>query len=98
MLEFHVIIVEFFLLIALFLFIFAFSIISTESITVFISIVLFFILLIPFFQILNEINVVGFNEGYEFNLLNSIISYSKFIIIFIGVFLIVEFIYISFFS
>lgn len=96
--ELHLILIEFFLLIALFVFVFAFSIISAEPITVFISIVLFFIFLIPFFQVLNEISLVVFNEGFEASLLNSIISYSKFVIIFIGVFLIVELIYISFFS
>ena len=98
MLELHIILIEFFLLIALFIFVFAFSIISAEPITVFISIVLFFIFLIPFFQVLNEISLVVFNEGFEANLLNSIISYSKFVITFIGFFLIVELIYISFFS
>ncbi len=96
--ELHVILIEFFLLIALFFFVFAFSIISTESMTVFISIVLFFVFLVPFFQVINEINLVVFNEGFEAILLNSIISYSKFIIIFIGVILVVELIYITFFS
>ena len=98
MTELHVILIEFFFLIAIFLFIFAFSIISAESMTVFISIVLFFVFLVPFFQVINEINLIVFNEGFEAILLNSIISYSKFIIIFIGVFLVVELIYISFFS
>jgi len=96
--EFNLIIIEFFLLIALFFFIFAFSIISAESTVVFISIVLFFIFLIPFFHVLNEISLIGFNEGFEASLFNSLISYSKFIIIFIGIFLIVELVYISFFS
>ena len=96
--ELHVILIEFFLLIALFFFIFAFSIISAESMTVFISIVLFFVFLVPFFQVINEINLIVFNEGFEAILLNSIISYSKFIIIFIGGFLVVELIYVSFFS
>jgi len=96
--ELHVILIEFFLLIALFVFVFTFSIISAESMTVFISIVLFFVFLVPFFQVINEINLVVFNEGFESTLLNSIISYSIFIIIFIGVFLVFELIYISFFG
>jgi len=96
--ELDLILIEFFLLIALFVFIFTFSIISTEPMTVFISIVLFFVFLVPFFQVLNEISLVVFNEGLEATLLNSIISYSKFIIIFIGVILVVELIYVSFFS
>lgn len=98
MAELHIILIEFFLLVALFIFLFAFSIISAEPITVFISIVLFFIFLIPFLQVLNEISLVVFNEGLEAILLNSIISYSKFIITFIGFVLIIELIYISFFS
>jgi len=98
MTELHVILIEFFFLIAIFLFIFAFSIISAESMTVFISIVLFFVFLVPFFQVIIEINLIVFNDGFESTLINSIISYSKFIIIFIGVFLVVELIYISFFS
>jgi len=96
--EFNLIVIEFFLLLALFLFIFAFSIISSESITVFISIVLFFIFLIPFFQVLDEISLVVFNEGFETTLLYSIISYSKFVIIFIGIFLFVEMVYVSLFN
>ena len=96
--ELYLILIEFFLLIALFVFVFTFSIISAEPMTVFISIVLFFVILVPFFQVLNDISLVVFNAGFEATLLNSIISYSKFIIIFIGVFLVVELIYISFFS
>jgi len=96
--EFNLIVIEFFLLLALFFFIFAFSIISSESITVFISIVLFFIFLIPFFQVLDEISLVVFNEGFEATLLYSIISYSKFVIIFIGLFLFVELVYVSLFN
>jgi len=96
--ELYLILIEFFLLIALFVFVFTFSIISAEPMTVFISIILFFVILVPFFQVLNDISLVVFNAGFEATLLNSIISYSKFIIIFIGVFLVVELIYISFFS
>jgi hypothetical protein len=86
------------LLFALFFFIFTFSIISADSITVFISIVLYLIFLIPFFQVLNDMSLVVFNEGYDSDLFNSIISYSKFIIIIMGIFLFIELIYVSFFS
>ncbi len=96
--ELFVILIEFFLMMALFVFVFTFSIISAEPMTVFISIILFLVFLVPFFQVLNEISLVVFNEDLEATLLNSIISYSKIIIIFIGVFLVVELIYISFFS
>lgn len=98
MTDFNLIFIEFMLLVALFFFILAFSIISADSIIVFISIVLFFIFLLPFFQVLDEMSLVVFNEGYDTNLFDSIISYSKFIIIFIGIFLFIELIYVSFFS
>ena len=98
MTEFYLIFIEFVLLFALFFSIFAFSIISADSITVFISIVLFLIFLIPFLLVLNELSLAVFTEGYDIGLFNSIISYSKFIIILMGIFLIVELIYVSFFS
>ncbi|NHJ21457.1 MAG: hypothetical protein EAX91_10965 [Candidatus Lokiarchaeota archaeon] len=98
MTEFHLIFIEFIILLALFIFLFMFSIISAESMTVFISIILFFIFLIPFFQVISEINLVALNEGYDTNLVKSIISYSQLIVLLIGILLFVELIYISFFN
>ncbi len=89
---------QFFLLISLFIFIFLYSITSTELTTVFVSLILFLIFLIPFLQILNEIEIFMFNIGIDMLLFRTIISYSKFFIIFIGVFLIAELFYIIFFS
>jgi len=98
MLEFNLIIFEFYLLLTLFIFIFAFSVISADPITIFISIVLFFIFLIPFFQILNEIEVYAFSEGFETVFFKTVVPYSKLIVIFIGIFLFIELIYVFLFS
>lgn len=96
--EFNLIIFEFYSLLAFFIFIFAFSVISAEPIAIFISIVLFFIFLMPFFQILNEIEVYAFIEGFETVFFKTVVSYSKLIVIFIGIFLFIELIYVFLFS
>lgn len=96
--ELNLILFEFFSLLAFFIFIFAFSVISGEPIAIFISIVLFFIFLIPFFQILNEIEVFVFSEGFETVFFKTVVSYSKLIVIFIGIFLFIELIYVFLFS
>ena len=89
---------QFFLLVSFFIFIFLYSITSTELTTIFGSLIIFLIFLIPFLQILNEIEIFMFNASFDILLFETIISYSKFFIIFIGVFLIAELFYIIFFS
>ena len=89
---------QLFILVSLFIFIFLYSITSSELTTVFVSIILFLIFLIPFLQILNEIEAFMYNTSIDNSLFITIISYSKFFIIFIGVFLIAELFYISFFG
>lgn len=96
--ELNLILFEFYSLLAFFIFIFAFSVISAEPITIFISIVLFFIFLMPFFQILNEIEVFAFGEGFETMFFKTVVSYSKLLVVFIGIFLFIELIYVFLFS
>ena len=96
--ELNLILFEFYSLLAFFIFIFAFSVISAEPIAIFISIVLFFIFLVPFFQILNEIEVFVFSEGFETVFFKTVVSYSKLLVIFIGIFLFIELIYVFLFS
>jgi len=96
--ELNLILFEFYLLLVFFIFIFAFSVISAEPITIFISVVLFFIFLMPFFQILNEIEVFVFSEGFETVFFKTVVSYSKLLVIFIGIFLIIESIYVFLFN
>ena len=96
--ELNLILFEFYSLLVFFIFIFAFSVISAEPIAIFISIVLFFIFLMPFFQILNEIEVFAFIEGFETVFFKTVVSYSKLLVIFIGIFLFIELIYVSLFS
>ncbi len=89
---------QFFLLVSFFIFIFLYSITSTELTTIFGSLIIFLIFLIPFLQILNEIEIFMFNTSFDILLFETIISYSKFFIIFIGVFLIAELFYVIFFG
>ena len=96
--EFNLIIFEFYSILAFFIFIFAFSVISAEPIAIFISLVLFFIFLMPFFQILNDLEIFAFSEGLETVFFKSVVSYSKLIVLFIGIFLFIELIYVFLFS
>jgi hypothetical protein len=96
--ELNLILFEFYSLLAFFIFIFAFSAISAEPIAIFISLVLFFVFLIPFFQILNEIEVFVFSEGFETVFFKTVVPYSKLLVIFIGIFLFIELIYVFLFS
>ena len=89
---------QFFLLVSFFIFIFLYSITSTELTTIFGSLIIFLIFLIPFLQILNEIEIFMFNTNFDILLFETIISYSKFFILFIGVFLIAELFYVIFFG
>ena len=98
MTNFTLILLQFFLLVSLFIFIFIYSIISTELTTVFVSLIVFLIFLIPFLQILNEIEIFMYNSSVDILLFKTIVSYSKFFAIFIGVFLIAELFYVIFFS
>ncbi len=96
--ELNLILFEFYSLLVFFIFIFAFSVISAEPIAIFISIILFFIFLMPFFHILNEIEVYAFSEGFETIFFKTVVSYSKLLVIFIGIFLFIELIYVFLFS
>ena len=98
MTNFTLILLQFFLLVSFFIFIFLYSITSTEITTVFVSLIIFLIFLIPFLQILNEIDFILYNIGIDMLLFKTIVSYSKFFIIFIGVFLIAELFFVIFFS
>jgi len=89
---------QFFLLVSFFIFIFLYSITSTELTTIFGSLITFLIFLIPFLQILNEIEIFMFTSNLDIFLFETIISYSKFFILFIGVFLIAELFYVIFFG
>jgi len=89
---------QFFLLVSLFIFIFLYSITSSELTTIFGALIVFLVLLFPFLQILNEIEIFMFNTGIDTYLFEMITSYSKFFIIFIGVFLIAELFYVVFFG
>ena len=89
---------QFFLLVSFFIFIFLYSITSTELTTIFGSLIIFLIFLIPFLQIISEIEIFMFNANIDIILFETILSYSKFLIIFIGVFLIAELFYVIFFS
>ena len=92
------ILLQFFLLVSFFIFIFLYSIFSTELTTIIVSLMIFLLFLIPFLLILNEIEVFMFNSPIDTILFKTVVSYSKFLIVFIGVFLIAELFYVMFFS
>ncbi len=89
---------QLFLLVSLFIIIFLYSITSSELTTIFGALIVFLVLLFPFLQILNEIEIFMYNTGIDTYLFETITSYSKVFIIFIGVFLIAELFYVVFFG
>ena len=99
MADLNLLLLEFFTLLGIIIFIFGFSVISTEPTLIIFAIILIFVLTLPYVQIIYEIETLMFNYGLENELLFRILyPYSKLIIIFIGIFLIIELIYIFLFN
>jgi hypothetical protein len=99
MIEFNILLFEILVLLTLFTFIFIYSILSADMLTSFISLLIFLILLIPFYLILERLELVMYINNLEnLYIFRLIFLYSTLINVFIGLFLVVESIYLIGFS
>ncbi len=88
---------EIFMILSINIILFIYSALSTDYITSFFSFLIFLILLIPFYGILNVFSSIIYSNNLENLLLfQMILYYAKLIPCFIGFFLFVELIYLSF--
>ncbi len=99
MLEFNILLFEILLILSISIFIFIYSAFSADTVTSFISLLIFLILLIPFYLILERLELIIYMNNLE-NIVffKLIIVYSTLINVFIGLFLVVESIYLIGFS
>jgi len=81
----------------IFLVLFIFSIISTDSYSTLFSLTFFLILLIPFYMVLNNFSeLILLNDLETFFLFKILLFYSNIISGFIGLFLIIQLVYLQF--
>jgi len=99
MLEFNILLFEILLILSISIFIFIYSAFSADTVTSFISLLIFLILLIPFYLILERLELIIYMNNLEnVGFFKLIIVYSTLINVFIGLFLVVESIYLIGFS
>jgi hypothetical protein len=99
MTELALILLEFCIIFGLYILLFGFSAVSGEPIIIIVTIMIFLILMSPFIQIINEIEeIIFFNGLNEILIFNNMVPISKFILILIGIFLILELVYTSFYN
>ncbi len=99
MLEFNILLFEILLILSIFIFIFIYSAISVDMLTTLISLLIFLILLIPFYVILERLEIIIYMNNLEnINFFKLIFFYSILINVFIGLYLVVESIYLIGFS
>ncbi len=99
MLEFNILLFEILLILSSFIFIFVYSAFSVDMLTTLTSLLIFLILLIPFYIILEKLKFIIYINNLE-NIIffKLIFLYSTLINVFIGLFLVVESIYLIGFS
>jgi hypothetical protein len=94
MLEINILIVETFVLLAFTIIIFIFSLVSTDILISMLSFLLYLIILIPFFILLDKLELLIYITDLENPTSYNVISlYSKLIYIFIGLSLFIELVY-----
>jgi len=99
MLEFNILLFEILLILSIFIFIFIYSAFSVDMLTTLISLLIFLILLIPFYVILERLEIIIYMNNLEnINFFKLIFFYSILINVFIGLYLVVESIYLIGFS
>ena len=79
-----------------FIIIFIFASLSADQIIIFTSMILFLILLVPYLVLLNQFNILTIgNNNFYFKILS---FFSPVVIMFIGIFLFIDIIYVHFFG
>ena len=99
MLEFNILLFEILLILSIFIFIFIYSAFSVDMLTTLVSLLIFLILLIPFYIGIERLEVIVYiNDLESTNFFKLIFFYSTLINMFIGLFLLVQTIYLIGFS
>jgi len=90
----NTLLIEIFTIFGVIILIFIYSIISSDNLTSFLSFLIFLILLIPFYILLNKLELFVYFNNLEDNFFFKYIIYSlNIIILFIGISLFIEMIY-----
>lgn len=89
--EFIILLFEILLILSIFIFIFIYSAISADAIISLISFLVFLILLIPFYIILEKLEIYVYINNFEdITFFKIIFFYSTLINLFIGIYLVIE--------
>jgi len=99
MLEYHLLLFEALLMLSVIIFIFIYSAFSADMITTLITFLIFLILLIPFYLILEKLEVLLYINNLEnISFFKLIFFYSTLINVFIGIYYTIQSIYLIAFS
>jgi hypothetical protein len=99
MVDMNFVLLEFFSLIAIIILIFSFSAISAEPLIIIMAIFILSILVFPYLQIVNVIEEFMFDSGFENeDLFHMIYPFTRIVILFVGIFLVVELFYVFLFN
>ena len=99
MLELNILLFDVLFILSIFIFIFIYSAISADMFTTLISLLIFLILLIPFYIILEQLEILIYmNDIDSVPFFKFFFFYSTLIIVFIGLYLIIESVYLFAFS
>ncbi len=99
MLEYQILLIEVLLILGINIFIFIYSVLSVDMSITLISLTIFLILLIPFYLILEKLEILLYIDNIEENtFFKFVFFYSTLINVFIGMYLTIESIYLIAFS
>lgn len=99
MLDLHILLVEIFIILSIYIILFLYSVISADIITTLLSFFTFLTLLIPFYFLLDRIELqIGVNILKDVPIFKIFFFYSTLINLFIGIYLFVELVYLFFFA
>lgn len=97
MIELDILILEIYVILAIFILIFIYSVIATDTVITFLSFIIFLVFLIPFYTLLEKLELLLFVNNFEnYVFFRLVFFYSFLITFFIGIFLFIELIYLTF--
>lgn len=97
--EFNILLFEGLIILSIYIFILIYSAISVDKIISLVSFSVFLILLIPFYLVLGRLeNLVYINNFEDISFFKFFFFYARLINLFIGIYIVIELIYLFFFS
>ncbi len=97
MIELDILILEIYVILAIFILIFIYSVIATDTVITLLAFIMFLIFLIPFNLLLEKLELLIFVNNFEnYSFFRLVFFYSILITFFIGIFLFIELIYLTF--